>query len=953
MKLFIKFYLLIFCFLNAQNHWETAIYANDDWNYLVPISEPSTDWNTLDFSDTSWFSGPGGFGYGDGDDGTVIDQTLSVYFRTDFSVPDISKFYMAVLHADYDDGFVAYINGVEICRSANLGQPGTFVPFDETTSTDHEAQLYNGGIPEAYTLDSLELSQLLIMGDNVLAIQVHNVGESSSDMSSNIFLSFGIIDTSNFYGPTPDWFQLPIVFNESHLPIIVIDTFGEEIPDDPRIPAQMGIINNWPDINHIGDSYNDYDGMITIELRGNSSQSQPKKPYRLETVNDNGENNNVSLLGMPEENDWVLYAPWSDKTFIRNVLTYQLSNEMGRYASRTRYCELYINEDYKGIYVLMEKIKRDQNRVDISKLTPDETTGDDVTGGYILKFDWFWTGDNLGGFESSHGSLYNYHYPQPDDIAPEQEAYIQQYIENFEDMMLGQGYNDPNIGYPAHMDVGSFIDLIMLHELSKNVDAYRLSTYIYKDKESIDDRLIAGPIWDINHGYGNCDYGNTWETTDWLLDYDPTGDPIAFWWETLWDDENFKTEFSYRYTELRSTILSEENIASIIDSITTYLGPAISRNFARWPILGSYVWPNYYVFDTYSEEIEYLKNWTNMRLEWMDQEMLILSPEIYTEIDTICAGGQNSGWMDLGAVEIGDSSQCKLFVENPGEGDLILTNIQTLEPENSVTNYHYRVNVDSLIIGPQDSDSIIVTFAPDTAGFHSGWLYFETNVSSHPTHYEAIHAAGLSSVGAIHIDTDFESDTMYFYDATLGDPTYYEYLYICNLGNTELEIDSIVATEPFYVNINDASLGTLEWLDVEVQFFPEYAGEYFGTVTVYNNDIDEGEIMIHLYGNTEFLTVDGMILPDKFAVHQNYPNPFNPVTTLRYHLPEDALVNIIIYDVMGRQVRTLVSNQQSAGYKSVQWNATNDTGEPISAGLYLYRIEAGEFRQTKKMVLLK
>ena len=111
--------------------------------------------------------------------------------------------------------------------------------------------------------------------------------------------------------------------------------------------------------------------------------------------------------------------------------------------------------------------------------------------------------------------------------------------------------------------------------------------------------------------------------------------------------------------------------------------------------------------------------------------------------------------------------------------------------------------------------------------------------------------------------------------------------------------------------------------------------------------------MIHLYGNTEFLTVDGMILPDKFAVHQNYPNPFNPVTTLRYHLPEDALVNIIIYDVMGKQVRTLVSNQQSAGYKSVQWNATNDTGDPISAGLYLYRIEAGEFRQTKKMVLLK
>ena len=371
----------------------------------------------------------------------------------------------------------------------------------------------------------------------------------------------------------------------------------------------------------------------------------------------------------------------------------------------------------------MEKIKRDSNRVNISKLNPDEINGDDVTGGYILKFDWFWTGDNLGGFESSHGSLYNYHYPQPDDIAPEQEAYIQQYIENFEDIMFGQGYNDPNTGYPAHMDVGSFIDLIMLHELSKNVDAYRLSTYIYKDKESIDDRLIAGPIWDINHGYGNCDYGDTWLTTDWLLDYDPTGDPIAFWWTKLWNDDNFKAEFSDRFTELRSTILSEEHIESVIDSIASYLGPAVTRNFARWPILGSYIWPNYYVFDTYSQEIEYLKDWINLRLEWMDQEMLSL--KIY---------------------------------------------------ESLIINYH--------------------------------------------------------------------------------------------------------AYDPF-------------------------------------------------------------------------PNPFNPVTTLRYDLPEDAMVSITIYDIMGRSIKSLVNSNQTAGYRLVRWNATNNLDEPVSAGMYIYTIQAGDFRQTKKMVLLK
>ena len=128
-------------------------------------------------------------------------------------------------------------------------------------------------------------------------------------------------------------------------------------------------------------------------------------------MNEEGENNNVSLLGMPEENDWVLYAPWQDKSMIRNILTYKLSNDLGKYAPRAKLIELYLNDEYRGVYVLMEKIKRDANRVDISKLNPDEISGDDLTGGYILKFDWFFTGDNLGGFESDiDGNIYNYHY---------------------------------------------------------------------------------------------------------------------------------------------------------------------------------------------------------------------------------------------------------------------------------------------------------------------------------------------------------------------------------------------------------------------------------------------------------------------------------------------------------------------------------------------------------------
>jgi len=621
----IIFILIILTNLHGQNHWETAIFAEDDWRYIIPSFAVETGWNTNEFDVSNWDEGPGGFGYGDGDDGTIIDPAISVYFRRNFSVSDLTKLSSAVLSADYDDGFVAYLNGHEIGRSYNLSEPGTFVPYDETTTSDHEASLYNGGLPESFILDSLELDSFLTNGENVFAVQIHNVGINSSDMSGNFYLSFGITDDSEFYETPPWWFQEPIILDGFNLPIILIDTYGVEIPDEPRIPASMGIINNESGINYIDDPFNDFDGSITIERRGNSSQWQGKTPYRFETVDDEGENSNVELLGLPSENDWVLYAPWQDKTMIRNVLTYQLSNEMGRYASRSRHVELYLNDEYRGIYVLMEKIKRDGNRVDISKLNPDEITGDDVTGGYILKFDWFYTGDNIGGFESEFDEMiYNYHYPKPSDIVPEQEAYIEEYINGFETIMMGTDYTNDSTGYPSMMNVESFVDFILLQELAKNVDAYRLSTYIYKDKESIDNRLTAGPVWDFNHGFGNCDYGETWEIDNWLLEYNPEGgDQMAFWWELLWEDLAFQHKAAVRYTELRQTIFSEEHIYSIIDSIADYLGPAVDRNFARWPLLGNYIWPNYYVFDTYEEEIDYLKSWTAQRLAWMDSDILL------------------------------------------------------------------------------------------------------------------------------------------------------------------------------------------------------------------------------------------------------------------------------------------------------------------------------------------
>ena len=411
-------------------------------------------------------------------------------------------------------------------------------------------------------------------------------------------------------------------FQESNLPIVMIDTYGEDIVDEPRIDAYMGVINNANGINNVGDNFNDYDGKITIEKRGNSSQDQEKPPYRFETVDNNAENNNVQLLGFPEENDWILYAPWSDKSLLRNVLIYSLSNEMGRYAPRSKFVELYINDEYRGVYVLMEKIKRDKNRVEISALNPNENSGDNVTGGYILKFDWAETGDNNGGFYSLiDGMRYNYHYPKADEISTQQKDYIQTFINSYENVMNGNNYNTEN-GYSKFIDVESFIDFIILQEISRNVDAYGLSTYVYKDKESINNKLTAGPIWDFNHGFGNCDYYKAWETDGWNISYIYDDmDQRAFWWLKLWDEENFKGMVKDRYNELRLSVLSINNVNSKIDEYVSTLGNSVNRNFTKWPILGEYIWPNYQVFDTHQEEIVYLKSWINNRLTWMDSEL--------------------------------------------------------------------------------------------------------------------------------------------------------------------------------------------------------------------------------------------------------------------------------------------------------------------------------------------
>jgi hypothetical protein len=418
----------------------------------------------------------------------------------------------------------------------------------------------------------------------------------------------------------------------SNLPIIIINTYGVEIPDEPKITGQMGIIDNGPGIlNNQYDPPNDYNGFIGIEVRGQSSQMFPKKSYGFETRDEQGENLNVPLLGMPEENDWILYAPYSDKSMLRNFITFYMGSKLDPYCTRMAYCEVIVNNDYKGVYILMEKIKKDENRVNIATLKPEDISGDELTGGYIVKVDKIdpgfiygvdgWKSIPTPPYPNAMNITFQYYYPEAEDLVPQQANYIKNYITIAENSLTGSNFNDPDDGYNKYFNTGSFVDQMILCEISKEVDKYRYSTYFYKEKDSDGGKLFAGPAWDFNLGYSNVDYwppGNSY--TGWiynLVENNPWS--IMFWWKRLMEDTYYRNLLKTRWHYLRQNELSNNNLEYTIDSVVNYIDEAQQRNYVRWPILGQYVWPNYnWQGNDYGDEVEFFETWFFNRLSWID-----------------------------------------------------------------------------------------------------------------------------------------------------------------------------------------------------------------------------------------------------------------------------------------------------------------------------------------------
>lgn len=427
--------------------------------------------------------------------------------------------------------------------------------------------------------------------------------------------------------------QVPL--DSTTLPLVVISTNGGVIADDPKITVDMKIIFNGPGShNRPGDPGNIYTGKAGIEYRGAYSQTLPQKPYGFETRDDQGNNLNIPLLGMPAENDWILLANYNDKVFMRNTLAFHLFEHMGHYAPRAGICEVIVNGEYMGIFVLTEKVKRDKNRLDIAKLDADDNAGDSLSGGYVFATDYYdnynsWTSSFMATDRSDHHVHFVYKYPEPDVITSQQKSYIQAFVSALETRLYGGSFMDATGGYRDYMDVNSFIDYFIIGEVSRNVDAYKKSCFYHKDRDDKGGLLHAGPVWDFDWAwkniYDNCYIYEVTDGSNWAYRVNECNNwpVVPSWIKRLMEDPSFRNELHERYSSLRESILSEEYLDHYIDSVQTLVNIAQQRHYQRWPILGQYVGSPEVdpPAPTFAGEIAKFRNWIKVRLAWLDANM--------------------------------------------------------------------------------------------------------------------------------------------------------------------------------------------------------------------------------------------------------------------------------------------------------------------------------------------
>ncbi|WP_214072524.1 CotH kinase family protein [Mucilaginibacter sp. dw_454] len=481
----------------------------------------------------------------------------------------------------------------------------------EVTAVDTTVKLFLESKSNNGNIDSAGI-QLSLVGDSV------NVNVPGISTNRSFVLSFEPVNAnlkvngvSQKSGVTVNDFTQPVIYtytnpngeaknikvsitNFTGIPILFLNTSAPVVSEDDYVTGSLNI-----NVNGQFATFPSNVG-LNIKGRGNTTWAMPKKPYRIKF------NNKQSMLGLPAAKNWVLLANYSDKSLLRNAVAFDMGHQFGAdFTPHYRFVEVVMNGVYQGGYTLTEQVEVDPNRVNINELSTIDNDDSNISGGYLLELDQRLDADYY--FYSNAGLPFT--ISDPDAITAQQLAYIDNYVQQTEDAIFADNFADPVNGYTKYINVDSFIDWYLVKELMKDNDADDFSSiYYYKD---LNGKLGMGPVWDFDIAAGN--YVGT-ESND------PTGWWVrnAHWFSRLFQDPAFNARVKQRWQALQPTL---PLILNNIDKNAAYLNLSQQQNFATWPILNVYVWPNSQIAGSYQGEIDYLKSWLKTRIDWMNANM--------------------------------------------------------------------------------------------------------------------------------------------------------------------------------------------------------------------------------------------------------------------------------------------------------------------------------------------
>ncbi len=412
-----------------------------------------------------------------------------------------------------------------------------------------------------------------------------------------------------------------LAYLKKPVPVLSFTIGGKPIVREPATPGVLKVVEQEGQPPTL-------ETKVTMALRGQSSSNYyAQKPYSIELVDDMGLDKAAPLLDMPKESDWVLSSCYSDKTCLRNALTYAIGREAGaaagRWAPRTRWAEVNVDGQYQGLYLVVEKPKADKGRVNIKPAALNANLGD-VTGGHM------WSADGDMGtfsynklveqrewFDMRINRRWKHRTPSWHLVSPEQKAYISTAFTALQDTLVARG------DWRSKIDAQSWFDYFLLSEFSNNVDTFFRSWFFYKTPEGAGGKFFMGPIWDYDLAYGNANYGKKYCATNTVLT-----PPSTF--NVALVDPQFQNDMRCRWHDLRKDggPLDLQRIEAKIDAFAAHIKAAKTRDMARWKNVGLYVWPNNYIGATWENEIAYLKYWLHLRLPWVDKNLKGVCPSI-------------------------------------------------------------------------------------------------------------------------------------------------------------------------------------------------------------------------------------------------------------------------------------------------------------------------------------